>query len=83
MPVTNRILLGICAMDYLGNDPSPNPDTPGLIVDDVSRLEQQRVCCRSQFLFPPQIMHEIMVKSLPPKCRLTAIFDVRIIDNLI
>jgi hypothetical protein len=32
----NRILLGICALDYLGDDPNPNPDTPGLIVDDVS-----------------------------------------------
>ena len=28
-------------------------------------------------------MHEIMVKSLPPKCRLTAIFDVRTINNVI
>jgi len=23
-------------MDYMGNEPYPNPDTPGLIVDDVS-----------------------------------------------
>ena len=38
--LTNRIFLGICAMDYLGDDPYPNPDTPGLIVDDVSRFEQ-------------------------------------------
>jgi hypothetical protein len=44
MPVTNGILLGICAMDYLGN-PYQNADTPGLIVDDASGLEQQRVCC--------------------------------------
>ena len=48
MPVTNRILLGICAVDYLGN-PYQNADTPGLIVDDVSGLEQQRVCCNLFF----------------------------------
>lgn len=83
MPVTNRILLGICAVDYLGN-PYLNADTPGLIVDDVGRLEQQRVCCRSiLYSFFPQIMHEIMVKSLPPQCHLTAIFDVRIINDVI
>jgi hypothetical protein len=52
MPVTNRILLGVCAMDYLGNDPYPTADTPGLIVDDVSRLEQQRVCCRYHSFSP-------------------------------
>jgi len=45
----------ICAMDYLGDDPSPTSDTPGVIVDDT--------------------MHDIMVKPLPPGCRLTAIFD--------
>ena len=45
MPVTNKTLLGICAMDYLGN-PYLNADTPGLIVDDVGRLEQQYVSCR-------------------------------------
>lgn len=28
-------------------------------------------------------MHAIMVKSLPPQCHLTAIFDVRTINNLI
>jgi hypothetical protein len=39
IPVMNRTLLGICAMDYLGDDPYPNSDTPGLIVDDVSYLE--------------------------------------------
>ena len=44
MPVTNRTLLGICAVDYLGN-PYLNADTPGLIVDDVSRLERRRVYC--------------------------------------
>jgi len=36
----NRILLGICAIDYLGNDLFPHPDTPGLIVDDVSYSER-------------------------------------------
>jgi len=45
----------ICAMDYIGDDPYPNSDTPGVIVDDI--------------------MHEIMVKPLPPQCRLTTIFD--------
>ena len=67
-------------MDYLGN-PYQNADTPGLIVDDVSRLEQQRVLCRPIPFFP-QIMHEIMVKSLPPGCHLTAIFDVRTTNNV-
>ena len=38
IPVMTRILLGICAMDYLGDDPNPNPDTRGLIVDDVRLL---------------------------------------------
>lgn len=37
--VMNRILLGICAMDYRGDDPYPNPDTPGLIIDDVRCFE--------------------------------------------
>jgi len=31
-------------MDYLGDDLYPSSDTPGLIVDDVSCLEQQHVC---------------------------------------
>ncbi|KAI0278929.1 peptidase C14, caspase domain-containing protein [Russula aff. rugulosa BPL654] len=53
--LTHVISPGICAMNYVGDDPCPNPDTPGLIVDDI--------------------MHEIMVRSLPPQCRLTAIFD--------
>jgi hypothetical protein len=39
MPVINGIFSGICAMDYTGDDPYPNSDTPGLIVDDVSRRE--------------------------------------------
>jgi hypothetical protein len=33
--------LGICAVDYDGDNRDANPDTPGLIVDDVSYLEQQ------------------------------------------
>ena len=45
MHVTNRIRLGICAIDYRGDEQDPNPDTPGLIVDDVSYLEQP--CIRS------------------------------------
>ena len=40
IPLINRILLGICAIDYRGDDPNPHPDTPGLIVDDVSYFEQ-------------------------------------------
>lgn len=36
MHVTNG-LSGICAMDYLGDDPYPTAHTAGLIVDDVSR----------------------------------------------
>jgi hypothetical protein len=39
MHVTNGISnIGICAMDYCGDDPYPTADTPGLIVDDVSRF---------------------------------------------
>ena len=81
MPVTNRMLLGICAVDYLGN-PYLNANTPGLIVDDVSCLEQQRICSRS-IPFSLQIMHKILVKSLPPQCHLTAIYDVRTINNVL
>lgn len=40
----NQLSLGICAMDYVGDDPSPNPDTPGIIVDDVSYIEKQHIC---------------------------------------
>ena len=39
MPVVNGIFPGICAMDYTGDNPYPNSDTPGLIVDDVSRCK--------------------------------------------
>ncbi|SRR5216684_1532455 len=39
------------------------------------------LACQSISLIP-QIMHEIMVKSLPPKCHLTAIYDVRPINNI-
>lgn len=39
--------LGICAMDYLGDDPYPNAETPGIIVDDVSRFEQLHICNQS------------------------------------
>ena len=39
----NRTLLGICAMDYIGDDPSPNPDTPGIIVDDVSYVDKRHI----------------------------------------
>jgi hypothetical protein len=37
--VMSRIFLGICAVDYSGDIRSPNPDTPGIIVDDVSYSE--------------------------------------------
>ena len=37
---------GICAMDYRGDDPYPTANTPGLIVDDVSRFEQLHICLR-------------------------------------
>ncbi len=37
LPVTNGISIGICAMDYCGDDPYLTANTPGLIVDDVSR----------------------------------------------
>jgi len=41
----NQTSLGICAMDYVGDDPSPNPDTPGIVVDDVSFVvEKQHIC---------------------------------------
>ncbi len=43
MAVANTTSLGICGEDYLGN-PYRNADTPGLIVDDVSRYEQRRAC---------------------------------------
>ena len=39
--MTNRIPLGICAMDYrAGSDPYATGNTPGLIVDDVSCHKQ-------------------------------------------
>jgi hypothetical protein len=44
VPVANGISLGICAMDYLGEVPNPNANTPGLIVDNVSRHEELRIC---------------------------------------
>jgi len=31
-------------MDFLGDDPEPTPDTPGVIVDDVSYVEKQHIC---------------------------------------
>ena len=34
--VTNGVSLGICAMDYRNDDPNPNANTRGLIVDNVS-----------------------------------------------
>ena len=36
IPVMNGISLGICAVDYHANNSSMTPDTPGIIVDDVS-----------------------------------------------
>jgi hypothetical protein len=43
MLATNRLSLGICAMDYRNDDPNPNANTPGLIVDNVSRHEELRI----------------------------------------
>ena len=40
MHETNRTRLGICAIDYRVDEQDPNPDTTGLIVDDVSYLER-------------------------------------------
>jgi hypothetical protein len=48
-------------MDYRGDHPDQDSNTPGLIVDDT--------------------MHDIMVKHLPPQCRLTAVFDVSQIND--
>ena len=31
-------------MDYRGDDQDPDCNTPGLIVDDVSRFEQPYIC---------------------------------------
>ena len=45
----------------------------GQIVDDVSSEVAER---RSYMLTSYQQMHDILVKPLPPGCRLTAIFDV-------
>lgn len=52
MPVTNGVFPGICAMDYIDDDPYPNSDTPGLIVDDVSRHEHPIFVCQPVYLFP-------------------------------
>ncbi|KAH9995799.1 caspase domain-containing protein [Russula vinacea] len=35
MSVTNGISVGICAMDYRGDDPYPLSNTPGLVADNV------------------------------------------------
>jgi hypothetical protein len=43
MSVTNGISLGICAIDYRGDDPYLNHNTPGLIVDNVSRSEEPSI----------------------------------------
>ena len=40
MPVTDGISLGICAMDYRGDELYQTGNTRGLIVDDVSHSEQ-------------------------------------------
>ena len=45
----------------------------GHIVDDVRVLH---VFVRSYLKEMVQLLHDIMVKPLPPGCRLTAIFDV-------
>ena len=52
MPVIDGIFPGICAMDYIGDDPYPNTNTRGLIVDDVSRRKHPIFVCRSVRSFP-------------------------------
>jgi hypothetical protein len=40
-------------MDYLGNVPIPGANTPGLIVDNVCRRDEPRIClltCSFDFL---------------------------------
>jgi hypothetical protein len=49
MLVINRIFPGICAMDYIGDDPYLNPNTPGLIVDDVCRRLHPIFVCQSVY----------------------------------
>ena len=39
MPVTSGISVGICAIDYRGDDTFPLSNTPGLVSDNVSRRE--------------------------------------------
>ena len=43
MPVTNGISVGICAMDYRGDDPYPLSNTPGLVADNVSCHEEPNI----------------------------------------
>ena len=67
-------------MDYQGK-PYGNSSTPGLISDSVSQCVIYFLC---QFVYLiPQIMHQLMVKPLPLKCRLTAIFDVSQTNEMI
>lgn len=40
--LTTGLSLGICAMDYRNDDPRPNANKPGLIVDNVSRCKHPR-----------------------------------------
>jgi hypothetical protein len=46
-PVTNEmeLSLGICAMDYRGDDPYQDCNTPGLIVDDVCSMNGRVFLC--------------------------------------
>jgi hypothetical protein len=53
MSVTNGISVGICAMDYRGDDPYPLSNTPGLVADNVSCHEEPNIrmpICSFDFL---------------------------------
>jgi hypothetical protein len=43
MLLTNRITLGICAIDYRGDEELPNEYTAGIIVDGVRCLQLSHV----------------------------------------
>ena len=61
-------------MDYMGTSHFSDLTAPGIVVDDVSRCKERLVYSLIGFII--QDMHNIMVKSLPSGCRLTAILDV-------
>ncbi|KAH9987971.1 hypothetical protein BJV77DRAFT_765332 [Russula vinacea] len=66
-------------MDYLGNDRYPNANTPGLIISDVSYINNNLPVIQISLI--PKIMRKCMVEPLPRRCRLTALFDVNQCDH--